>query len=128
MISRNYFIYFLFFTLLFLGCNKKEDILQTTIDFNEEVNFNQISLSDTILKTIVIKNIGKNNLIIDSIGTSCGCTIINRYKNNIKPNYNTEITIKFIPENIGDFKKSIVIEANTDPPFNIFYIKGKVIN
>ncbi|ULC59982.1 DUF1573 domain-containing protein [Flaviramulus sp. BrNp1-15] len=120
----------LFFIILLSSCkdkvaNKYELITEIKIE-NNEINFGEISITDTLFKTIRVKNTGKNLLVIDSIGASCGCTIVNYDKAPRKFNEIVELSLRFIPYEKGQVNKSIIIDANTDPPFNILYLKGEV--
>lgn len=93
----------------------------------EQVNFGTVKIYDTIFQIFKVKNISSNPLTIDSIGTSCGCTTLKYSKSKILENGEVDITIQFVPEQFGFTKNSIVIDANTDPPFSIVYLKGNVI-
>lgn len=86
-----------------------------------------MKIYNTIFQTFKVKNISSNPLTIDSIGTSCGYTTLKYSKSKILENGEIDITILFVPEQLGFTKNSIVIDANTDPPFSIVYLKGNVI-
>ncbi|MEN8835976.1 MAG: DUF1573 domain-containing protein [Polaribacter sp.] len=97
---------------------------------NKTFNFGEIKLNDTLNHTFKIKNISKNKLIISKIATSCGCTQIGDIKKELELNEETEIKIQFIPKEsqVGNLvKNTVVLEINTEPPFVVYNIKGRVI-
>jgi hypothetical protein len=124
-------ILYLILLILLISCdNKRKNIVLTKVSTEEsEYDFGKANLNDTINYTFKIKNITKNNLIISNIATSCGCTQVGKTKRNLKFNEEANINIQFIPnENqIGTMvKNSVIVETNTEPPFTVFNIKGKV--
>ncbi|MCF6294329.1 MAG: DUF1573 domain-containing protein [Flavobacteriaceae bacterium] len=114
--------------LFFVSCKKEvSEKLITEIEITPEIfEFGEINMTDTLIKVFKIKNLTNNPLKIDSIGVACGCTTFRYYKEEIFKNEIVDITIQFIPNEKGVIKKAIVVEANTNPPFNMFYLKGKV--
>ncbi len=114
---------------LLLLCSCKEKNKETPIvEIEEKVfNFGEISMNDSIQHTFIIKNTSDIPLKITEVGASCGCTTSNYTKGEILKNENATIEVLFKPNNTGLTEKSIVVETNTDPPFNVFYIKGNVI-
>jgi len=93
---------------------------------NDSINIGTVAIKDTITKTIYLKNNSSNQLKIDSVGVSCGCTIISFDKHPISKNDSLALTINFIPDELGSFKKSIMIDANTNPPFTELHLIGEV--
>lgn len=110
--------------LAFFSC--KIDEGDTKISFPNQVYLGEMSIKDTIFKEIEITNLGNNSLKIDSIGVSCGCTVVDYNKSPIMTNQRSTIKISFRPEQKGIINKIIMIDANTDPPFNIITLKGEV--
>ena len=115
----------LLFILIVSSCQPNNVITNVELD-SQNIELGLLSIGDTINKSIFINNIGKNELKIDSVGVSCGCTLVEYDKLPISQNESAEIKIRFIPNEKGKFNKSIVVEGNTNPPFNIFYLKGEV--
>jgi rhodanese-related sulfurtransferase len=77
------------------------------------------TISETEIKTHIfkVKNIGDKELIIDSIGTSCGCTTAEISAKQIGPGNSTELKVTFDPRQTkasGKLKRDIYIESN-DP-------------
>jgi hypothetical protein len=111
-----------------MSCKKENDIAK--IEFNKYVNFGTIKVGDTINEVFVIKNISSNILKINEIKTSCGCTIAKINDSIVNSKSSTNINVTFIAEkgDVGIIEKSIVLDTNTKPNFNVIYLKGKVIN
>lgn len=114
-------------TLLLISCKEKENkyaVLKTVKTYN----FGTISINDTLTHVIDVKNISEKKLEISQIGTSCGCTGAIVSDSIISKNESAKIKVQFIPKKnqIGEINNSIVIEANTNPPYTTIYIKGTV--
>lgn len=112
---------------VFVGCKKSQPEF-ALLETDKEFDFGSITLKDTIKHTFKIKNISNLPLKISEIGTSCGCTGAIVSDSIIEKNEFAEIKVQFIPkkEQIGKITNSIVIEANTNPPFTTIYLNGIV--
>ncbi|WP_299337544.1 DUF1573 domain-containing protein [uncultured Psychroserpens sp.] len=93
---------------------------------NGNYNFGTLSIKDTLTHTFFLKNISKNKLLIRDAISSCGCTTIEFSKDAIVKNDSAKITVQFIPDKLGYSEKTIVVEANTNPPYNILTLKGDI--
>ena len=109
----------------------KDSVEKSTIAkveiIDKEFNFGQISMKDSTSFIFTIKNKSKTPFKISKVGTSCGCTTTKYTKDSINLNEVATIELLFKPNQIGTIEKSIVVEGNTDPPYNVFYIKGDVV-
>lgn len=94
---------------------------------DKEFGFGQISMKDSTSFTFTIKNKSEIPFKISKVGTSCGCTTTEYTKDEVSINEFAIVELLFKPNQIGHIEKSIVVESNTDPPFNVFYIKGDVV-
>ena len=114
------------FIVLLISCNNTTKMAE--IEFTKEMSFNTIKVGDTISRLYTVKNISNNVLKIKQVKTSCGCTIAKLKDSIINPKSSTQIKATFIArkDDIGIIEKSIVIESNTNPNFNVMYLKGKV--
>jgi len=90
---------------------------------------NEISLGriyqtgGNVNKTITIKNIGKERIRIDQVGTSCGCTAAMISDSSLDPGAETKIKIQFDPlGSIGEVTKYIYI-SNSDPQSRLINVK-----
>jgi len=85
-----------------------------------------ITMKDTINYTFKIKNISKNDLILEDVQSSCSCTITSFTKKNVKLNEFAEIKVMYVPIGKGKVKQDIVLVANTKPRFTILNLIGSV--
>lgn len=112
--------YFLF------ACDSSKKQIAKVQTATKELNFGEITMSDSIVHNFYLKNVSNMPLKISEVGTSCGCTTTSYTRGEIGQNETASVEVLFIPEQIGIIDKSIVVETNTDPPFSVFYIKGEV--
>lgn len=119
----------IFFTLLlffiFISCSSSEPKI-AKLKTNKIVDFGTISLNDTITHVFEIENISDVELKISEIGLSCGCTGATISDSIIKKHEISQLKVQYIPrkEQLGKVNNSIVIEANTNPPFTVLYLNG----
>ena len=112
--------------ILLFSCNNIEPKIAEIYLENRNIDIGSLSINDTITQKIYLKNHSDNLLKIDSVGVSCGCTVVSFDKQPVSKKDSIGLTINFIPDHLGIFDKSIVIDANTDPPFTIFHLVGEV--
>lgn len=112
---------------MIFSCSKKESKFPI-LKVEKEYNFGKITLNDTIKHIFKLQNVSESSLKISQIGTSCGCTGAIISDSIIEKDKFAEIEVKFIPqkENLGKISNSIVIEANTNPPYTTLYLNGTV--
>lgn len=118
---------FLLIVALCVSCKKSLPDF-ALLETEKEFDFGTITLNDTVKHTFKIKNISDLPLKISEIGTSCGCTGAIVSDSIVEKNEFAEIEVQFIPkkEQMGKIANSIVIEANTNPPFTTLYLNGIV--
>jgi len=79
-------------------------------------NFGEVIQGEQVSYTFLFKNVGKTNLVIYDVATSCGCTSSVATEAPIKPNEEGEITITFDSKHKnGEVNGKIIISANTNP-------------
>lgn len=124
-IKLKYIIYTLLFISL-LACNntvkkktnktetKVETKKYTVIKANKSIhNFGKIKEGEILATNFYIENTGVNNLIINKIETSCGCTAVKWNKEPLSPGKKTKIEIEFNSSGrFGKQYKVISIFAN----------------
>jgi len=94
-----------------------------------EHDFKEVKQGDAVSTKFVIKNIGKQNLELYKVKTSCGCTVAELEKKSLKPGESTNMRVVFATAGKqGDEKKDIVIYCN-DPksPEPSLRIKAKIL-
>ncbi len=100
----------------------------TSIKFDKEVyDFGTCIEGDKIKKTVEFTNNGKLPLIINQAYGSCGCTVPSYNKEPVQPGKKGKIEIEFNSDHkVGANTKSVMIEANTNPPITTVTFSIKV--
>ena len=95
--------------------------------FEEETyNFGQIEQGDIVEHTFYFQNVGTEDLVIQNIKVTCGCTTPSYSKTAVPPGGNGEIQAKFNSRGkMGTQMKSLTIYYGADMP-KIVYLKGEV--
>ena len=121
--------------------NSEADIEQRRTDFAEfidnptemsfeemEYDFGTVKEGDQVKHVFKFKNTGDQNLILINVKGSCGCTVPEDWpKHPIAPGETGEISVNFDSQGrVGNVKKSVRIEANTNPSLNIVNLVGIV--
>jgi hypothetical protein len=104
-------------SIIYYGIAEKQDPNAPEFQFEEiSYNFGEIIQGEQMNYTFFFKNVGKQNLIIYNVETSCGCTTSTYSKEPIKTGENGEIEIIFDTKNkIGEVNTYILVTANTYP-------------
>ncbi|MFN8238680.1 MAG: DUF1573 domain-containing protein [Chitinophagales bacterium] len=100
----------------------------TSIKFDKEVyDFGECTEGDKVIKTIEFTNTGKLPLIINQAYGSCGCTVPKYNKEPIAPGKKGTIEVQFDSSHKpGANTKSVMVEANTNPPITTVSFSVKV--
>jgi hypothetical protein len=100
----------------------------TSIKFDKEVyDFGQCTEGDKVHKTLEFTNTGKLPLVIKNAFGSCGCTIPTFDKEPVLPGKKGKIEVEFNSANKpGANTKSVMVEANTNPPVSTVSFSIKV--
>lgn len=94
----------------------------------ETIDYGKIIKGSEGERTFVFTNIGDAPLIIQSIKSSCGCTVPKKPENPIMPGEKGEIKVSYDTKRIGGFSKQITILSNAITARKIVKIKGFVSN
>ena len=97
------------------------------LEVSEKVwNFGKINQGEQIDHVFILKNIGKADLIIKKVKSTCGCTVAEVAKKSLKPNESTELTAKF--DSLGrkgkQLKKIYITTNNPLKHLTILVVKG----
>ena len=122
-----------FHNSLLVSANIREDFSSLTpqelenspvISFDSKrYDFGNLNQRDVVSHKFMIKNTGKNNLILRTIKTSCGCTVVTPGKKIIAPNEKIPLLVKFNPEGKqGRQIKAITVISN-DPKNTISILR-----
>lgn len=93
----------------------------------DEFDFDEIKFNDKAEIYFTYKNIGGNNLVINDINTSCGCTVPKWPKTPLSKNQKDSIKINYDTSTLGYFTKEIIVYSNSETSPNHLFIKGKVV-
>ncbi len=101
---------------------------KTTMAFdNDTFDYGKIKEGTIVEHVFVVKNTGKEPLIISNCRASCGCTIPQWPKDPIAPGESGNIEVKFnSAHKEGEQSKAVTVTANTEPEQNFITIKGFV--
>jgi len=96
---------------------------------NEVFDFGEIVQGESVTHDFIIKNVGKEDLIINSAKGSCGCTVPNWPKEVIPPGKEDLITVTFNSAGkLGKQKKTVTLVTNTIPNTKVLTITGTILN
>ncbi|MEX1001116.1 MAG: DUF1573 domain-containing protein [Crocinitomicaceae bacterium] len=102
----------------------------TEISFDEmEYDFGTAKEGTQVKHVYKFKNTGDKNLILINVKGSCGCTVPEDWpKHPIEPGGTGEIKVVFDSQDrVGNVRKNVRVEANTNPSLSILTLTG-VIN
>ena len=94
----------------------------------ETIDYGKIIKGSEGERTFVFTNVGDAPLVIQSIKSSCGCTVPKKPKAPIMPGEKGEIKVSYDTKRIGGFSKQITILSNATTARKIVKIKGLVSN
>lgn len=102
----------------------------TEISFEEmDYDFGTAKEGDQVRFTYKFKNTGDKTLILINVKGSCGCTVPEDWPTNpIEPGGTGEIKVVFDSQGrVGNVRKNVRVEANTNPTMNILSLSGVVV-
>jgi len=94
----------------------------------ETIDYGKIIKGSEGERTFVFTNVGDAPLVIQSIKSSCGCTVPKKPEAPIMPGEKGEIKVSYDTKRIGGFSKQITILSNATTARKIVKIKGLVSN
>lgn len=99
---------------------------QQTQDKSPEANLGTFSISETKSATFPIRNSKLSEMVIDTLFTSCECTIAQINKNVIKPNETAILSVTYTPDGIGEFFREVYVKVRGEDNPKTFVIRGNV--
>jgi hypothetical protein len=90
------------------------------------IDYGKILQNADGIRKFKFKNVGKSDLLITSISSSCGCTVPSYPKEAIKPGGSGEIEIAYNTAILGGFSKVITVFSNASEPQKMLRLKGIV--
>ena len=111
------------------SADKNLDIPMPKIYFDEEVfDFGEINQGELVTHDFWIKNIGNDDLIINSAKGTCGCTVPEWSKEPILPGEKSKIKVTFNSSGKkGVQSKKVTIVTNAIPNIKVLTIKGNIV-
>jgi len=99
------------------------------IVFDELIyDYGKVTEGKRVSHTFKFTNTGGGSLIIESVFSSCGCTVGEYTKDTIRPGSKGEIFVTFDSRYKSGFQhKSVTINSNSNPPSQVLVIKADVI-
>ncbi|MDR3236551.1 MAG: DUF1573 domain-containing protein [Prevotellaceae bacterium] len=91
-----------------------------------EIKIKDLQVGKTSEAAFVLKNIGAQPLVIQTVNASCGCTVPKWEKQPIAAGKSTEIKVKITPEEKGYFDKTITVYCNTKAGRILLNISGMI--
>lgn len=101
----------------------------TEISFDEmNYNFGTVKEGEQVEHVFKFKNTGDQPLILINVVGSCGCTVPEDWPQYpIEPGETGEIKVVFnSTERVGNVRKTVTVEANTEPTKSTLVITGLV--
>jgi hypothetical protein len=78
-------------------------------------DFGKAQQEKTLEKEFTVRNLGNEDLVIESVSTTCGCTVAEGYSKVIKPGASTPLRVKLQTRtSSGRLSRSVLIKSN-DP-------------
>ena len=100
---------------IFYNIQNKSSQPPTISISEEEWDFGKVKEDERPVHIFTIKNIGREELVISRVRSSCGCAATMLSSDNIQPGKSSELKVTFNPTGFnGIVKKDITIESN-DP-------------
>lgn len=99
------------------------------ISFDEKVfDYGTITKGADGNHTFTFTNTGNNPLIIESVKSSCGCTVPKKPKAPIAPGASGSIQVRYDTQRLGVFRKTITVTTNAGTNSVVaLKIKGTVV-
>lgn len=92
-----------------------------------EYDFGKIKVGIPVTYEFSFTNEGKIPLVISTVQASCGCTVTDYTKDPIEPGAKGFVKATFNAASVGQFTKTVNVNANTEEGVARLTIKGEVI-
>ena len=104
-------------------------LVKTSVKFiAAEHDFGQVIEGEKVVHVYELLNTGKNDLVLQSVQPSCGCTTPKYDKKPIRPGKKGTIEVAFNTKGrTGKQRKNIMVVTNTEPPNTVLFLTGEVM-
>ena len=92
-----------------------------------EFDFGQIKAGIPVSYEFTFTNSGEIPLVISTVQASCGCTVTSYTKEPIEPGGTGFVKATYNAANVGQFTKTVTVNANTEEGVAKLTIKGEVV-
>lgn len=77
-------------------------------------DFGKVEEGNTVTKTLTLKNVGSDSLIISNVSTSCGCTVAKLSEKNLAPGDSAALSIAFYTKDVvgTSVKRQVFVRSN----------------
>ena len=122
----------LFCALLFTGMSlsvsaqESKDVSSSMKWESTVVDFGKIPQGKPVVAEFTFTNTSMVPLIINSVSTSCGCTVADYPKEPVLPGKTATISATFNAAAAGPFQKSVLISSNATEGRSTLVLKGEV--
>jgi len=117
---------FLIYALLIMACTIRETGPDLYIT-QPHLVLGEISFDSMYTVRYNLRNKGGTSLLIDTITTSCGCSVPTIDSKIIAPGRTATLEVSFKPADTGRFNKKILIKSNTDSSFSVVSFSGRAV-
>lgn len=91
------------------------------------VDFGKIPQGKPVVANFTFTNTSMVPLIINSVSTSCGCTVADYPKEPVLPGKTAVISATFNAAAAGPFQKSVLVSTNATEGRSTLILKGEVV-
>jgi hypothetical protein len=107
--------------------NSKLSFTEATFNWSATVfDFGQVKKDVPVTHEFTFINTGDVPLIISSVQASCGCTVTEYSKDPIAPGNEGHVKATYNAAKVGQFSKTVTVNANTTDGVVQLTIKGEV--
>jgi hypothetical protein len=93
----------------------------------KEYDFGKIKVGIPVTYEFTFTNNGDIPLVISTVQASCGCTVTSYSKDPIEPGAKGFVKATYNAAHVGQFTKTVSVNANTEESIVQLTIKGEVI-
>jgi hypothetical protein len=77
----------------------------------------------TLTKEFVVKNFGAEDLVIERVSTTCGCTVADGYSRVVKPGETTTLRVRLETRNYSGRVERVVAVKTNDPETRVSEVR-----
>jgi hypothetical protein len=90
-------------------------------------DFGKIKINKPVTQEFIFTNTGDIPLVVSSVKASCGCTVADYTKDPIAPGAKGFVKATYNAASLGQFTKTVTVNANTEEGVAVLTIKGEVV-